>query len=182
MYTISMNTDFNVWLTKRLDKEDWNNSELARRASVAPSTVSMVLNQQQRPGLDFCLGVAKALRIPPETVLRKAGLLPPVPPAIEQEQEYLLILRELSAGTRETLLTMVRALTPELTYTAVREATPCYHTQAEWDILEITNRMNSAKLEAARETLRAIEQNQQIRIIGEPGQNETPIPAQEDAA
>ena len=40
------------------------------------STVSMVITEQHGPSVDFCVGVAKALKIPPEQVLREAGILP----------------------------------------------------------------------------------------------------------
>lgn len=98
------------------------------------------------------------------------------------ETEVLTIVGELPARTQQAILTMLRALATRPIYSAVSESNPCYHTDLEWQILDIIRRMDLIKQEQAREMLFAIEQNHQIRIIGEPGHNETPIPAQEDAA
>jgi transcriptional regulator with XRE-family HTH domain len=100
-----MDEGFINWITEELEARGWNYSELARRAGVVPSTVSMTMSQQKNPGLDFCLGVAKALKVPPEDVLRRAGLLPAVP---EGDARYFQELRDLvaqlSPEEREELL------------------------------------------------------------------------------
>lgn len=116
-YTVNMEKDFSTWLMTELEKRGWTNSELARRAGVVPSTVSMILSNQKQPGLDFCVGVARALGELPETILRRAGLLPPLPAAVEEENEVLQIYRTLPATQRRTILSMLRALAP-------REARP----------------------------------------------------------
>ena len=85
----AMENDFVCWLTTELDTRGWTNSELARRADVGFSTVSRVFSRQQNPGLDFCIGVARALDLPPEDVLRRAGLLPPLPPSVTEEREIV---------------------------------------------------------------------------------------------
>lgn len=116
-YTVNMEKDFSAWLMAELEKRGWTNSELARRAGVVPSTVSMILSNQKQPGLDFCIGVARALGELPESILRRAGLLPPLPAAVEMENEVLQIYRTLPITQRRTILSMLRALAP-------REARP----------------------------------------------------------
>ena len=72
-----MDTDFVTWLTGEMDRRDWNNTDLAKRAGVVPSTVSMIISGHKKPGLEFCVGVARAFGVSPEYVLRLAGHLPP---------------------------------------------------------------------------------------------------------
>lgn len=105
-----MDTDFDAWLIRELNERGWSNSELARRAGVVPSTVSMILSGQKRPGLEFCVGVARALRMPPEVVLRRAGLLPSLPDPVEEEQEAVGILRGLTDSARRTVMQMLRGV------------------------------------------------------------------------
>lgn len=71
-----MVTNFTTWLISEMNDRGWNNSELARRAGLVPSTISMVISEHKRPGPNFCNGAARALRLPPERVFRLAGLLP----------------------------------------------------------------------------------------------------------
>lgn len=106
-----MSESFVTWLVEQIDSRGWTNSELARRANLVPSTVSMVVSHQKRPGLEFCVGIAQAFGVPPEDVLRLAGLLPSIPAPIAEEHEVVTILRSLPAAIRRTVVTMLRALT-----------------------------------------------------------------------
>jgi transcriptional regulator with XRE-family HTH domain len=101
-----MAAEFMAWLTAEMRQRGWNNSELARQAHLVPSTVSMVLNGHNRPGLDFCVSIAQALQHPPETVLRRAGLLPPLPGPEEDMRlrDILEILQRLTPQEREAVL------------------------------------------------------------------------------
>ncbi len=70
----------------------------------------MILSRQKNPGLDFCIGVARALDLPPEDILRRAALLPPLPPAVSEEREILRLVRSIGGQARHTAMTMLRAL------------------------------------------------------------------------
>lgn len=117
--------EFVTWLTEELDERGWTGSELARRAGLVPSTVSTVITGAKRPGLDFCVGVSRALGVMPEQVLRLAGLLPPVPPPVVEENEALALLRDLSRGERSIVLRQLRALASASTH-SVNERHPAY--------------------------------------------------------
>lgn len=101
-----METDFITWLTTELNRRGWSQSELARRADIVQSGVSMVLNGQHGPGFEFCAGIAKALNVPPELVMRKAGILPELPAEVDQQQLAMLTdyYRRLSPRVREELV------------------------------------------------------------------------------
>jgi transcriptional regulator with XRE-family HTH domain len=73
-----MDTQFTQWLLDEIGKRHWNMSDLAQQAGLSQPTVSLVMSGDRRPGLDFCIGVAKAFKLPPEYVLRQACLLPRV--------------------------------------------------------------------------------------------------------
>jgi len=103
---------FSDWLSAEIDARGWNKSELARRAGLNDSTVSMVINQKRNPGFDFCVSVANALEVRPEVVLRQAGLLPPEPPEVEEEAGLLAAFRRLSRQARYAVVEMARNLMP----------------------------------------------------------------------
>lgn len=67
---------FVSWLENGIKARGWTIRGLARRAGLTHVTISNVLNGTRNPGVEFCLGVARALREPPELVFRRAGLLP----------------------------------------------------------------------------------------------------------
>lgn len=71
-----MYTDFIDWLNEELSKRDWSMRELARRANVSPSTINHVMAGRRNPGTVLCNGLAQAFNMSPESVLKKAGLIP----------------------------------------------------------------------------------------------------------
>jgi transcriptional regulator with XRE-family HTH domain len=102
-----MDNNFITWLNSELSHLGWNNNDLAQRANVTPSAISMVLSGQRQPGVDFCKGLARALKMPAVEVFRKAGLLPPAAPDPEEDpsfSELLSYMRRLSAEDRRDVL------------------------------------------------------------------------------
>lgn len=103
-------TEIGEWLERQLELRAWSSSELARRAGISQSSVSNVLTGKQVPGLEFCKGVAKALGMPAEELLRMAGHLPPMPAPVVEEREALRLLRGLSGPMRGVAMSLLRAL------------------------------------------------------------------------
>jgi len=113
-YTFTMRIEFITWLIDQMNRRGWNNSELARRAGIGPSGISMIINEQRAPGVDFCRAVARALGLPPETVFRQAGLLPPdVNSDAPARRELLYLFEQLPESDRGLVLSMVRAVVCE---------------------------------------------------------------------
>lgn len=106
--------EFVDWLNAELEARGWSNSELARRAGVVPSTVSMVISGHSKPGVDFCLGVARALNEPPEKVFRLAGLLPSKPSGDPGLEELSFYYHHLPTDLRRQLRLTAKALVREL--------------------------------------------------------------------
>ncbi len=102
------------WVYERLDHEGWSIRELARRAGVNHSTISMVLNRTRNPGPDLCRGLARAFNVPPDVVFRLAGLLPERPSAPDPGlREISHLYGQLTDADQEEVLALMRVLMKE---------------------------------------------------------------------
>lgn len=99
---------FGDWLADELTRRGWSHNELARRAGVSQPNVSAIA-KGQNPGCDFCIKIAAALEVPPEKVLRLAGILPSDLPSDDSNlQELIELARSLPPEEREELLKYAR--------------------------------------------------------------------------
>jgi transcriptional regulator with XRE-family HTH domain len=98
------------WFNQQIEAKGWTYADIAKRGVISKSMVSRVVSEQSQPGLEFCKAVARAFEIPADFVLRRAGLIDPLPPAVEEEQEILHIVRSLSPERRIAALDMLRGL------------------------------------------------------------------------
>ena len=99
---------FSQWIISELDDRGWSYNELARRSGLSSATVSTVLSGKSNPGLEFCNGVASAFGIPPENVLRRAGLLPSVPEETITARELIFHFNLLDDEDQAEILEYVR--------------------------------------------------------------------------
>jgi transcriptional regulator with XRE-family HTH domain len=85
--------EFNSWLLAQMEARGWSQSELARRAGIGASTISMIVSGIKTAGTDTALAVARALGESPVKVFRLAELLPPAPPdPLADDLEALALL------------------------------------------------------------------------------------------
>lgn len=105
---IMLAMEFTEWLLNWLYKKGWNQSELATRAGVTRTAISDVLSGRRNPGPDLCTAIARALNLPPETIFRAAGLLPPAPEDTEYQDEFFHLLSQLSPQERQEILELLR--------------------------------------------------------------------------
>ena len=68
---------FGDWLQSELNNRGWDQAELVRRSGISSAQISRLVTGGRDPGKDAIAGIARALRLPPEDVLRHAGILPP---------------------------------------------------------------------------------------------------------
>jgi len=104
-----MNT-LSDWLVTELDVRGWSQRELSRRSGVSPTQISDIISGKANPGADSSIAIARALSKPPEDILRLAGILPPLPPPVENDQEAITLFRQLDQGTRHVILATMRNL------------------------------------------------------------------------
>lgn len=102
--------EFTEWLEKELRNRGWRPADLAHRARVNTGTISNILNGFRRAGPDVCLAIARALKVPPEEVFRRAGLLPPLPAPVDDAtlKELEDIVKKLDPEERQEVLEYAR--------------------------------------------------------------------------
>jgi transcriptional regulator with XRE-family HTH domain len=179
---------FAEWLKAELDARSWTNSDLARAGGIQPATLSRIISGARRAGPDVCLAIARALREPPERVFRLAGLLPPLPSSVEEEQEALVILRTLPSRTRATVMTQLRALAghhqPASQRTSPPASTPIDEADLEDQLLEEFRRLPSDWQQHAIEEVERLQSlhTLTVRIIGDEDEAEEDegIPSEEE--
>ncbi len=107
---IDSEREFGAWLTDELERRGWSRSEAARRGGVSASMFDKVINGHAQAGPDFCNGVARAFRMAPETVFRRAGILPPLPPETAELAEAHRLFAQLPREQQELFLAQIRAV------------------------------------------------------------------------
>lgn len=102
--------NFSDWLNEELNKRGWIQADLYRRSGLSRTSISDVIAGNLAPGYKFCAAIARALDLPPEFVMRKAGLLPPEPTQNEKTERLLYLFDQLSERDRDNLLMIASAL------------------------------------------------------------------------
>lgn len=67
--------DFAEWLDEKLSERDWNDARLAREAGFNQSVLTKGRGGTG-PGVEACIAIASALKVPPGEVLVAAGHIP----------------------------------------------------------------------------------------------------------
>lgn len=105
-------TPFGQWLLEECKTREITQSDLSLRAGLNRSTVSLVARGYQKPRVTTCLALAGALDLPPEYVLRQAGLMsidndaPVVPPEL---RDLVAEIEQLPYARRKLVLAAWRA-------------------------------------------------------------------------
>jgi transcriptional regulator with XRE-family HTH domain len=116
MLGMILDNRFPDWLQSELDKRQWSQADLAYSAGISRAVINKLLNKKTYPQPDTLQAIARALKIPVESVYRVAGLLPE-----ESETDSFIaeIVHKLklikSPKRRETALRLLEALIDEET-------------------------------------------------------------------
>lgn len=89
MFTIMQK--FSDWLISAMNERGWNQAALARAAGLTPTAISNLITGKRNPGIDSCIPIANALKLPAETVLLAAGLIEQEPDKDERLYKVRLI-------------------------------------------------------------------------------------------
>lgn len=102
--------NFGDWLLEQLRRRNISQSELARISGVSKGTVSNLINGTKGAGQDSITAIARALRLPPEEVFRRAGILPPVPNKDLQDAEILERTSRMTPAQKRAVLAFISSL------------------------------------------------------------------------
>ena len=67
---------FGEWLSHQIYMRQWDQKMLAHMSGVTAAQISRIISGTRRPGPESLTGIAAALKVPPEDLFRRAGLLP----------------------------------------------------------------------------------------------------------
>jgi transcriptional regulator with XRE-family HTH domain len=104
---IPHNNDFGLWLAHEIEIRGWSQREFARRAGVSRITISELVTGKRLPGMSAAKRIADELGVRDVDVLRRAGLLDPSPPEVEDEDRLLRLFRALPPTSRLMTLAML---------------------------------------------------------------------------
>lgn len=102
---------FSEWLQGELDKRKWTRADLARHSGLTPAALSHIMAGTRGLGPKAAAGIAKALGIKTEDVLRVAGVLDEEKGADSlQIRNTIALMRQLDDRDQSDIESMVRAL------------------------------------------------------------------------
>jgi len=114
-YDPALMNEFISWLDEELNLRGWNDSNLAKRAKLSQSVISKARSGIRPIKWEACISIADALKMPPEIVLRKAGLLPENTSQQSNPEidELAHLFQQLSADDRKHILSIARTFLPK---------------------------------------------------------------------
>jgi transcriptional regulator with XRE-family HTH domain len=151
--TIGGMSKLSDFLNDEIKERGWSKRELARRSGVSSAQITDVMNERAKAGAEFCVSVARALGEQPEDMLRLAGILPPLPPAVREEREFVRLFRTFDPQAREVILATLRCLLglPSSLSRALEERGDQPRTFAEWLAWHIAGDGKTMTLEERRQ-------------------------------
>ena len=99
---------FLSWLDREMSKKGWSDAQLAKKAGISHPVISKARSGIQPIGWEACVAIATALELPPETVLREAGLLPKKTKEDPLNQEILFLVGKLPLEDQQEILEIAR--------------------------------------------------------------------------
>ena len=103
------NIDFAIWLESERVARGWPQTLLAERAELSDTQMSRLMRGDRQPGIDSIKGIARALGVPIETVMRHAGWLPDYGELLPETRGWSARLRSLTSEQREAALVAMEA-------------------------------------------------------------------------
>lgn len=90
---------FSDWLLNELQRQNMSQSDLARAANLGRGTISNIMSGTRNVGQDTLVKIARALRLPPELLFEKAGVLPPKTDLTPNKRELMEKLKTADDAT-----------------------------------------------------------------------------------
>ncbi len=99
---------FGSWLLKEIESRDMSQSDLARACEITTAQMSRIISGERNAGKETIAKIARAFKLPPETVFRAAGLLPPQSPENEIIEQITHLTQELPTYEQQDILEFVK--------------------------------------------------------------------------
>lgn len=80
---------FTEWLLEEMGRQKMSQQSLAQKSGITPAQVSRIISGQRGMGEKSLTAIAHALKLPPDLVFEKAGILPPKPEATMLQRKLL---------------------------------------------------------------------------------------------
>lgn len=103
-----MRDNFGDWLRQKIKESGKTQKEFADIIGIEQPHLSRILSNTRGASNEILIAIAHALKLPPETIFRTAGLLPPVPSDTQYAEEVLFLLNQLSPPDQLEILELLR--------------------------------------------------------------------------
>ena len=114
MFSVGQHLRFSEWLQAELVRRGWSQSDCARSANLNRAVINKLLSGKSKPQPSTLAAIARAFKIPVETVFRAAGLLPPNTDHDDSTQELMYIFKSIQSPRRKaTAIMLLKALITE---------------------------------------------------------------------
>ena len=114
MVYVGKNHRFKEWLLKEMGTRGWSQADLARSAELNRAVINKLLNGQSTPSPSTLESIARAFKMPVESVFRVAGLLPGIPETDSFIEEATHLIGQIKKPQRQaTALLLIKALVTE---------------------------------------------------------------------
>lgn len=84
-------------------------SDLARASNITTAQISRIISGQRNPGKDALVSIAHALKLPPDMVFERAGVLPTKNELSERQKELLYLAENVDENDIDLAIAMLRA-------------------------------------------------------------------------
>lgn len=102
--------DLSDYLIEYLNKMNWSQADLAKRAQVSKGIISRIINRERKATPETLQAIAKAMKLPVEEVFRWAGLLPKNENQDQLTVEAEFLLLQLPLNQRRQAIDFIRFL------------------------------------------------------------------------
>lgn len=89
IYCQMTNISFAEWLQEIMDDREIKSADLARLAHLDPGVITRILKAEREATPKTLTAIAHGLKLPPDYVFEKAGILPPKPELNSLQRELL---------------------------------------------------------------------------------------------
>jgi transcriptional regulator with XRE-family HTH domain len=99
--------NFAAWLKRELENRNWKQADLVRATNLDSAVISYLINGKRNAGETTARAIARALKLPPELVFEKAGLLPPKPELSPTKRKLAHLAEDLPDSDIEMVITLL---------------------------------------------------------------------------